>query len=279
MSLNRGLVLSRLSIILSSSLAHCTDNSESGVDFLLLFWRFSFLGRSNYSDISFDTFKSDSGPGNKNHNSKHKSSEPNHKLTHGIDSARNITEFSHPNHTTFPTCSLHPDPCAELQKSVSHTVVLFPLGIALIFFIVGSLPTLLSRSRYRVLGVRSCLWVLIELWVHLTISFLWFMLKEDRAQAYVWALHSSTHVLASWQPRKRVISFPTLQCLASMVGCTCVALFAWQLGPPVGLAAWNRRSDAQCGWAVHLTSIIGVELIECVLEPLQWLVLWCERFN
>ena len=273
MSSNSGLVLTRLSIIISSSLAHNTHNAVAGADSLMNFWGLGGLGGSklsNYSIGNFDTLKSDSG--NVNHNSKHKSSEPNHKLTHGMDSARNISESSHPNHTTFPTCSLHPDPCAELQKSVSHSVVLFPLGIALIFFIVGALPTLLSRSRYRVLGVRSCLWVLIELWVHLTISFLWFMLKGDRAQAYVWALHSSTHVLASWQPRKRVIPYPGLQSFASLAGCACVALFAWQFGPPVGLAAWNRRSDAQCGWAVHLTSVIGVELVEWGLGPLEWVV-------
>jgi hypothetical protein len=270
MSSNGGLVLSRLSIILSSSLAHSTHNAAPGVDFLVNIWRLGGLGGSNYSHGSFENSKSNSG--NVNHNSKHKSSESNYKLTHSADSARNISESSHHN-TTFSTCSFHPDPCAELQNSVNHSMVLFPLGIALIFLLVGAFPTLLSRSRYRVLGVRSCLWVLVELWVHLMISFIWFMIKEDRAQAYVWALHSSSHVLASWQPRKRVIPYPGLQSFASLVGGVCVSLFAWQFGPPVGLAAWNRRSDAQCGWAVHLTSVIGVELVEWVMGPLKWIVM------
>ena len=266
MSSNRGLVLSRLSIILSSSLAHSTHNAAAGADLLMNFWRLSGLGWSNHSNDSFDTFKSDPGNVNQNHNQK--SSQSNYKLKSSAESARNISESN----TTFPTCAVHPDPCGELQNSVSHSMVLFPLGIALIFLVVGALPTLLSRSRYRVLGVRSCLWVLVELWIHLTISFLWFMLKGDRAQAYVWALHSSAHVLSSWQPRKRVIPYPGLQLFASLAGSACVALFAWQFGPSVGLAAWNRRIDAQCGWAVHLTAVIGVDLVEWGLGPLELVV-------
>ena len=176
------------------------------------------------------------------------------------------------NDSTGSTCSLHTDPCIELQNLVSHAMVLMPLAIALISFIIGSLPTILLRSRYRVLGVRSCMWVLIELWIHLLISFAWFTLKGDRAQAYVWALHSSTYVLSSWHPRKHVMVHPGLQKMASLAGAAGVALFAWHFGPPVGLAAWNRRTDAQCGWAVHLTAVIGVELLEWGLGPLEWIV-------
>lgn len=149
------------------------------------------------------------------------------------------------------------DPCAELQH-VTHTVVLLPLGIALMFFLVGALPVLLFRSRYRVHGVRSCLWVLVGLWLQLVVTFAWF--SVDRAQAYAWALHASTYVLASWRPRDGVMPHPGLQRAVCLAGAWCVSLFAWQFGPPIGLAAWYRSSDALCGWKVHLTAVVGVEL-------------------
>jgi hypothetical protein len=190
---------------------------------------------------------------------------------HSVSNISGSKSSNHPNSNTT-TCSVHPDPCAELQNSVSHGMVLIPIGISLFFFIIGALPTMFMRSRYRVWGVRNCLWVLIELWINLLISYIWFTLKEDKAQAYVWALHSSSHILASWNPRKGVIPYPGLQKIASLAGVGCVALFAWQFGPPVGLAAWHRKSDAQCGWAVHLTAVIGVELVEWILGPLECVV-------
>jgi hypothetical protein len=152
-------------------------------------------------------------------------------------------------------------------------MVLVPLGIALLFLIIGALPTLLLKCRHRVHGVRSCLWVLIELWIHLLLSFIWFTLRGDRAQAYVWAIHSAAHILASWQPKRGVMPYPGLQKAASLAGIAGLGLFAWQFGPAVGLAAWYRRSDAQCGWAVHLTAVIGVEFVGWVLGPLEWMVI------
>jgi hypothetical protein len=151
-------------------------------------------------------------------------------------------------------------------------MVLAPFAIALISFIVGSLPTVFLRSRYRVFGVRSCIWVLIELWIHLSIAFSWFILDENRAQAYAWALHSSTYILSSWQPRKNVIVHCGLQRIVSSVGAACVVLFAWHFGPPIGIAAWDRHSDAQCGWIVHLTAVMGVDLLGWVLGPIEWFV-------
>ena len=162
------------------------------------------------------------------------------------------------------------NPCSELQSSVNHTMVLTPLGIALLFYTVAALPALLLRSRYKVHGVRSCLWVLIELWVHLIATHVLFHL--DRAQAYVWALHASAHILCRWQPKKKVMPYPGLHLFASLAGVCGIGLFAWQWGPPVGLAAWHSHSDAQCGWKVHLTSVIGVEVVGLALGPLEWLV-------
>ena len=250
------LVIPRLSIIIASSLAQNSHHYGTGSVFDTFFP--GELKKSNRTSESFGSGKS-------------KSFNSNAKITDHTDTASNYSETNQLN-PNASTCSVHPDPCAELQDSVSHLMALIPLAIALMFFIVGALPTLLLRSRHRVLGVRSCLWVLIELWIHLLISYTWFMLKEDRAQAYVWALHAAAHVLASWRPRTRVIPYPGLQTLASLAGVGCVALFAWQFGPPVGLAAWNRRSDAQCGWAVHLTAVIGVELVAWGLGPLEWAV-------
>lgn len=165
------------------------------------------------------------------------------------------------------TCANLLNPCTELHDSVNHTMVLVPFGIALLFFTVGALPVMLLRCRHRVLGVRSCLWVLIELWVHLMATHI--MFRFDRAQAYVWALHAAVHVLASWQPRRGVMPYPGLQRAVSLAGVCAVAVYAWQYGPPVGLAAWYSRTDAQCGWKVHLTAVIGMELIGGVLWPLE----------
>jgi hypothetical protein len=184
----------------------------------------------------------------------------------------NFSDKNETNTTESNTPLSCSDPCSNLQTLVSHSMVLIPLGIALLFFVVGALPALLLRSRYRVYGVRSCLWVLIELWIHLLISYFWFTFKGDRAQAYVWVLHASAYILATWQPRKGVMQYPGLQRAASLVGISCVGLFAWQFGPPVGLAAWYRRSDAQCGWAVHLTAVIGVELVGWLLGPFEAVV-------
>jgi hypothetical protein len=168
------------------------------------------------------------------------------------------------NATNVTTASCH-DPCADLQHSVTRGMVLAPLAVALVFFVCGALPVLVLRSRYKVQGVRSCLWVLVELWLHLVLTTVVF--EFDRAQAYVWALHCSSYILSAWQPRRGVMPYPGLQRFASVLGAWAVGVFAWQLGPPVGLAAWYRSSDALCGWKVHLVGIVGVELLAWVLGP------------
>lgn len=261
MSMNRhgALILSRISIIISSSLAHVSHDYTSGSKIIKILWR--GLSQMNQSSNA-----------HRDENMKVRSVPHTAKNASQFNEFQPLNKINDSNASTGSTCALHTDPCTELQTLVSHAMVLVPLGLALIFVLAGALPTLLLKSRYRVYGVKSCMWVLIELWVHLLISFAWFMLNGDRAQAYVWALHSSTYVLTTWQPRKSVINHPGLQKMASLTGAACVALFAWHLGPPVGLAAWSRRSDAQCGWKVHLTAVVGVELVEWALGPLEWIV-------
>ena len=215
-AVNGGLALSRLSIIISSSLAQDSHRD---------FWD-SILG------------------------------------TPGRPSSSNTTN---PPNTT--ACQ---DPCTTLQHSVTHAMALSPLAIALLFFLAGALPVLLLRSRFRVHGVRSCLWVLVQLWVQLVCTYIWF--AYDKVQAYVWALHAGSYVLATWQPKQHIMPHPGLQRLFSLAGAWCVSLFAWQLGPPVGLAAWYRSSDALCGWKVHLTAVVGVELVAWALGPVEWVV-------
>ncbi len=220
MRVNGAVALSRLSVILSSSLAQ---------DSHLVFWE---------------------------------------RLEPKIEnSSASLNSTESYNNTANSTCH---DPCADLQHSVTRGMVLAPQGIALLFFVAGALPVVLFRSRYRVYCVRSCLWVLVELWLHLLICACLF--EFDRAQAYGWALHCTTHVLAAWRPKTGALLYPGLQRLASLAGAWCIGLFAWQLGPPIGLAAWYSRSDALCGWKVHLVAVVGVELVAWVLGPLEGVV-------
>ena len=213
----RSLVLSKLSIILSSSLAH---NNDSG----RLWGNWTMIGKTNHSE------------------------EPN---------APNAT------------CN---DPCADLNKAIQHeALVLAPIGLALLFGLAAALPTLLCRSKHRIAGVKSFLWVLMQLWVYLLIAHFLYVQRKDRAQAYVWALHSASHSLASWAPARKVMG--SLHWLLTSLGAACVSLFAWQYGPPVGLAAWYRKGDALCGWSVHLLAVLGVELAQWVLGPFETLLM------
>jgi hypothetical protein len=192
-AVNGGLALSRLSIIISSSLAQDSHRD---------FWE-GILG------------------------------------TLGRPSSSNTTN---PSNTT--ACQ---DPCTTLQHSVTHAMALSPLAIALLFFLAGALPVLLLRSRFRVHGVRSCLWVLVELWVQLICTYICF--AYDKAQAYVWALHAGSYVLATWQPKQHIMPHPGLQRLFSLAGDWCVSLFAWQLGLSgslPGTGAATRCAGGRC---------------------------------
>ncbi len=86
----------------------------------------------------------------------------------------------------------------------------------------------------------------------------------------MWALHSTSHVLSSWAPRGVV--YPGLHWTTKTLGVACVGLFVWQIGPSVGLAAWNN-GDALCGCELHLNAILGVELAQWILSPVEVLLM------
>ena len=164
------------------------------------------------------------------------------------------------------------DPCADLNHAIhGELLVLIPTVIALVFSLLAVLPTLVQKSRTRIQGIKSYLWVLLQVWVHLLIAHYLFTQRKDKAQAYVWALHASSHVLFAWEPKK-VVRYPRLHSVLTMAGAASVGLFAWQFGPAVGLAAWFRRGDALCGFTVHLVAILGIEFAQWVLVPVELLI-------
>jgi hypothetical protein len=86
------------------------------------------------------------------------------------------------------------------------------------------------------------------------------------------ALLNLHNIFSSWQPKSGVMPHPGLQRFSAVWGAWTVSVFAWQMGPPVGLAAWYRSSDALCGWWVHLMGALGVELLAWVLGPFEAMV-------
>jgi hypothetical protein len=178
----------------------------------------------------------------------------------------NVTDFN-------SSCA---DPCADLNNSIQgEALVLAPTAIVVLFSLAAILPTLVTKSKNKVLGIKSYLWVLLQLWVYLLVAHYLYTTRKDRAQAYVWALHSTSHVLSSWSPKRGsavVMKHPTLHCALTTLGAACVSLFAWQVGPGVGLAAWYSKGDALCGWSVHLIAVLGVELAQWVLSPVEVLL-------
>jgi hypothetical protein len=175
-----------------------------------------------------------------------------------------------PDNSTSSSCN---DPCADLNAAIqSEILTIIPSGIALACSLLAILPTLVLKSKHKVLGIKSYLWVLLQLWVFLLITHFLYTQRKDKAQAYVWALHSSTHVLASWAPKKGAVKNATLHYIVTTLGAACVGLFAWQFGPSVGLAAWYSKRDALCGWSVHLVAVLGVELTQWMLSPLEALI-------
>ena len=191
-------------------------------------------------------------------------------LAHHNNSGRLQQLWGEPSPDNSTSCN---DPCADLNAAIqSEVLTLMPTGIALVCSLLAILPTLILKSKHKVLGVKSYLWVLLQLWVFLLVTHYLYTQRKDKAQAYVWALHSSTHVLACWAPKKGVIKHATLHYIITTLGAACVGLFAWQFGPSVGLAAWFRKGDALCGWSVHLVAVLGVELAQLMLSPFEALI-------
>ena len=178
--------------------------------------------------------------------------------------ASNITS----NLTEISTCN---DPCADLNQAIhSEVLALVPFGIAVLCSLIAVLPTLILKGKHKILGIKSYLCVLFQLWVHLLLTH--YLFTRDKAQAYVWALHSTSHILASWKPKGAVLRCPLVHYVCANLGAMGVSCFAWQLGPSVGLAAWYSKGDALCGWSVHLIAVLGVELVQWLMSPVELLV-------
>jgi hypothetical protein len=132
----------------------------------------------------------------------------------------------------------------------------------------AAIPTIVFSSRHKVRGVRSLISVLLLLWIHLTIGYAWFHVFGDRVQGYVWTLHAAAQVLISWQPRHGTLVCQWAQPLWSVVGALCVAMFAWQSGPYVGLILYRSDVFDHCGWIAHLHATLGVDLVTWLYWPI-----------
>ena len=120
-------------------------------------------------------------------------------------------------------------------------------------------------------GMQCCLWALVQLWLHLLVVYGAFYARGQKVQAYVWALHASTNVLSCWRPKGRVLNYPGLQRLATVLGVGAVSGFAWQAGVPSGIAPWYQGRygcQGQCGYRVHLVASLGVDLVRWALSGL-----------
>lgn len=168
------------------------------------------------------------------------------------------------------------DWCGVLEDLVGVREVLTPLGLAAAAWFVASCPVVALRSRSRVAGMRCCLWALVQLWLHLLVVYGAFYARGQKVQAYVWALHASTNVLSCWRPKGRVLNYPGLQRLATVLGVGAVSGFAWQAGVPSGIAPWYQGRygcQGQCGYRVHLVASLGVDLVRWALGPLGGVVI------
>ena len=163
-----------------------------------------------------------------------------------------------------------PSSCAALESSVLlwHTVA--PTPIAACAWLIASLPTLLMRSRQRTLGVRTCLWQLVLLWLSVMIAYALF--TRQRVLGYVWAIHAAVHTLSAWAPPRHVVVMPTSHRVITFIGVLAVCGFAWQVGPPVGIIAWQGGWTSQCGLSAQFMAVLGVDFVGWMLVPVGGVV-------
>ena len=183
----------------------------------------------------------------------------------------NMSLWSKPNFTLASeddhTCALS---CSTLNASVWLPHVVIPTLISAAVWSVASLPTLFMQSRWKTLAVRACLWQLLLLWLNLMIAYALFV--RQRVYGYVWAIHASVHTLTAWAPSRRVLMMFYSHRLLMMGGVAALCVFAWQMGPPIGLIAWRGGWPSQCGLSAHLMAILGVDFVGWVLTPLGALI-------
>ena len=155
-------------------------------------------------------------------------------------------------------------PCSTLQREVGFIHVIMPLCIACVILTLIYLPTLFIRCRTQIAGIKSFVYVLVLIWLHLVISYLWF--TSDRVQGYVWSIHAAGQILAVWNPGKGLLIMQRILLPLARLGAIGVALFAWQSGPPVGLVPWQAGGLDHCGWATQLQATLGVDVVGWILH-------------
>ena len=156
--------------------------------------------------------------------------------------------------------------CSTLNATVRLLHVVMPTLISAAVWSIASLPTLFMQSRWKSLAVRACLWQLLLLWLNLVIAYALF--SRQRVYGYVWAIHASVHTLTAWAPQRRVLVMFYSHRLLMLGGIAALCVFAWQMGPPIGLIAWRGGWPSQCGLSSHLMAILGVDFLGWVLTPL-----------
>ena len=165
-------------------------------------------------------------------------------------------------------CSL---PCSVLGAGLRLQHLLAPCGLALGAWFASALPTLVLRSRYKVCGIRCCLWPMLMLWLSLVVSYA--VYRHERVFGYAWMLHSSAHVLTTWSPPKRVLLYQWGQQVLCFVGALGIGACAWAYGGPASLIRWRSGVQSPCGWSAHLVAVLWIDLLEWLLRPLEALVL------
>jgi hypothetical protein len=169
------------------------------------------------------------------------------------------------------TCSSDSDlpPCSEIAKKIEIWHIITPIYIAGSMWLVVAMPTICLRGQHKARGVRSLIFTLMLLWIHLIICYCIFLMKEDIVLAYVWGVHSAAHVLATWRPRRHTLMYQEIQPYASVIGVLLVAEFAREIGAPVGLVPWQSGKQAQCWWIVHFVCVIGVDVLDWPIGPVE----------
>ncbi len=159
-------------------------------------------------------------------------------------------------------CSI---PCSLLGAQLRVQHLAYPCILALCACLASVLPTFVGRGRYKVLGIRSCLWPVLWLWVCLLVSYGLF--ARERVFGFAWMLHSSAHVLAVWQPPERFLVYGWLQPILCLVGAVSIWFYAWGTGGPLSLICWRTGAQSQCGWSAHLVAVLGVDFADWLLSP------------
>ncbi len=159
-----------------------------------------------------------------------------------------------------------PSSCRAVEQRISVLHAVAPTPIAAVVWLVASLPTFVVRSRRKTLGIRACLWQLLALWLNLVIAHLLF--SRQRVWGYAWAIHSAVHTLTAWAPSRRVLVTHSCHRVLTVFGILAVCIYAWQVGPQVGIISWRGGWVSQCGLSAHLLAVLGVDLVGWVLGPI-----------